>query len=234
KRPEDGVWAPWWNTTATHAPWQSANVPHVLSLPSVLPSQVGRQGSAQRMGCVGSLVVYHHACYSSRQHAVSLSAPPNPTPFPSFRSWPAGKRPEDGVWAPWWYTTTHASTGFAPPALYPKPFPMEHYSLLEDCRPFYSLLHSKALVPLTTAADSSTTAPTTISPYPSVSPLPSPPLPVPANKQLLVWVGEEGLVPQRDAKIHVLDSAVQGGDAVWEGLRVYDGRIFKLLEHLDR
>ncbi|CAI7750295.1 unnamed protein product [Closterium sp. NIES-54] len=154
--------------------------------------------------------------------------------YPEMLSWPAGKRPEDGVWAPWWYTTTHASTGFAPPALYPKPFPMEHYSLLEDCRPFYSLLHSKALVPLTTAADSSTTAPTTISPYPSVSPLPSPPLPVPANKQLLVWVGEEGLVPQRDAKIHVLDSAVQGGDAVWEGLRVYDGRIFKLLEHLDR
>ncbi len=30
------------------------------------------------------------------------------------------------------------------------------------------------------------------------------------------------------------DSAVQGGDAVWEGLRLYDGRIFKLTEHLDR
>jgi branched-chain amino acid aminotransferase len=27
---------------------------------------------------------------------------------------------------------------------------------------------------------------------------------------------------------------VQGGDAVWEGLRLYDGRIFKLGEHLDR
>ncbi|MEP6709303.1 MAG: aminotransferase class IV, partial [Verrucomicrobiota bacterium] len=30
------------------------------------------------------------------------------------------------------------------------------------------------------------------------------------------------------------DSAVQGGDAVWEGLRLYNGRIFKLHEHLDR
>jgi branched-chain amino acid aminotransferase len=30
------------------------------------------------------------------------------------------------------------------------------------------------------------------------------------------------------------DSAVQGGDAVWEGLRVYRGRIFRLSEHLDR
>ncbi|CAI5971828.1 unnamed protein product [Closterium sp. NIES-65] len=238
--------------------------------------------------------------------------------YPEMLSWPAGKRPEDGVWAPWWYTTTHASTGFAPPALYPKPkmptphcthsyhsvptsvcvpalcplptpssqpFPMAHYSLLEDCRPFYSLLLSKALVPLTTTANSSTTTPTTISPSISASPLPSPPLPVPANEKLLVWVGEEGLVTRRDAKvaaagvgggggagaeagrqvhrlsprrlslcrptrgcwcgwvgeeglvdvkIHVLDSAVQGGDAVWEGLRVYDGRIFKLQEHLDR
>ena len=27
---------------------------------------------------------------------------------------------------------------------------------------------------------------------------------------------------------------MQGGDAVWEGLRLYDGRIFKLHEHLDR
>jgi branched-chain amino acid aminotransferase len=30
------------------------------------------------------------------------------------------------------------------------------------------------------------------------------------------------------------DSAVQGGDAVWEGLRLYDGRIFALTEHLAR
>lgn len=32
----------------------------------------------------------------------------------------------------------------------------------------------------------------------------------------------------------MLDSVVQGGDSVWEGLRVYDGRLFKLDEHLDR
>ena len=36
------------------------------------------------------------------------------------------------------------------------------------------------------------------------------------------------------AGISPFDSAVQGGDAVWEGLRLYDGRIFKLIEHLDR
>ena len=32
----------------------------------------------------------------------------------------------------------------------------------------------------------------------------------------------------------MFDSSVQGGDAVWEGLRVYDGKIFHLDKHLDR
>ena len=42
------------------------------------------------------------------------------------------------------------------------------------------------------------------------------------------------LVHRDQAGISPFDSAVQGGDAVWEGLRVYDGRVFKLREHLDR
>ncbi|MHC4870093.1 MAG: aminotransferase class IV [Planctomycetota bacterium] len=42
------------------------------------------------------------------------------------------------------------------------------------------------------------------------------------------------LVHRDEAGISPFDSAVQGGDAVWEGLRVYDGRIFRLKEHLAR
>jgi branched-chain amino acid aminotransferase len=41
-------------------------------------------------------------------------------------------------------------------------------------------------------------------------------------------------VHRDEAGISPFDSAVQGGDAVWEGLRLYNGRIFKLHEHLDR
>ncbi|KAL6582316.1 hypothetical protein OROMI_006330 [Orobanche minor] len=37
-----------------------------------------------------------------------------------------------------------------------------------------------------------------------------------------------------NAKVSVLDSIVQGGDGVWEGFRVYNGKIFRLEEHLDR
>jgi branched-chain amino acid aminotransferase group I len=42
------------------------------------------------------------------------------------------------------------------------------------------------------------------------------------------------LVSRPDAKISVFDSVVQGGDAVWEGLRVYRGRVAALREHLQR
>jgi branched-chain amino acid aminotransferase len=42
------------------------------------------------------------------------------------------------------------------------------------------------------------------------------------------------LVHRDEAGISPFDSAVQGGDAVWEGLRLYSGRIFKLREHLRR
>ena len=53
------------------------------------------------------------------------------------------------------------------------------------------------------------------------------------NRDLIVNVG--GKLSHRDqAGVSPFDSAVQGGDAVWEGLRLYHGRIFRLAEHLDR
>lgn len=55
----------------------------------------------------------------------------------------------------------------------------------------------------------------------------------PQNNQLQVYVGGS-VVPRNEAKISVFDSAVQGGDAVWEGLRLYNGRIFCLSQHLQR
>ena len=58
-------------------------------------------------------------------------------------------------------------------------------------------------------------------------------LPDPRNENIFIYVGGE-LLPREDAKISVFDSAVQGGDAVWEGLRVYNGKIFLLDAHLDR
>jgi branched-chain amino acid aminotransferase len=53
------------------------------------------------------------------------------------------------------------------------------------------------------------------------------------NRNLMVNINGK-LVHRDQAGISPFDSAVQGGDAVWEGLRLYNGRIFKLVEHLDR
>jgi branched-chain amino acid aminotransferase len=53
------------------------------------------------------------------------------------------------------------------------------------------------------------------------------------NRNLIVNINGR-LVHRDEAGVSPFDSAVQGGDAVWEGLRLYNGRIFKLNEHLDR
>src|SRR5215475_1765566 len=53
------------------------------------------------------------------------------------------------------------------------------------------------------------------------------------NRNLIININGQ-LLPRDKAGISPFDSAVQGGDAVWEGLRLYNGRIFKLHEHLDR
>ncbi len=55
----------------------------------------------------------------------------------------------------------------------------------------------------------------------------------PRNADIVYWVN--GVLRHRDEPgISPFDSVVQGGDAVWEGLRLYSGRVFGLDEHLDR
>ncbi len=58
-------------------------------------------------------------------------------------------------------------------------------------------------------------------------------IPDPRNIDIQVWVGD-GLVSRDKACVSVFDSVVQGGDAVWEGLRVYQGHIGAFDAHLDR
>src|SRR5210317_355449 len=55
----------------------------------------------------------------------------------------------------------------------------------------------------------------------------------PANADLIVNINGK-LVHRDEAGVSPFDSSVQNGDAVWEGLRLYDGRIFRLEEHLAR
>lgn len=64
---------------------------------------------------------------------------------PAMLQWPAGPRPEDGIWAKHWYGAVHSSTGFAgaegplpvvPDALQP---------VLDAALPHYLMLHRRRL-----------------------------------------------------------------------------------------
>ena len=55
----------------------------------------------------------------------------------------------------------------------------------------------------------------------------------PKNENLIVNINGQ-FVRRQFASVSPFDSAVQNGDAVWEGLRLYNGRIFRLQQHLDR
>ncbi len=53
------------------------------------------------------------------------------------------------------------------------------------------------------------------------------------NDSILIYVNGD-LFPRSEAKVSVYDSGFMLGDGIWEGLRLYDGHIPFLDEHLDR
>jgi hypothetical protein len=56
-------------------------------------------------------------------------------------AWPAGARESDGVWAPYWYDSVHASTGFAPYRPPAGPMATRLEPLAERCLPYYEQLY---------------------------------------------------------------------------------------------
>lgn len=59
---------------------------------------------------------------------------------PAMLSWPAGPKPEDGAWAPYWYDNVHKSTGFGPPAPPSRAVPPAQQAVLEAALPLYDRL----------------------------------------------------------------------------------------------
>lgn len=59
--------------------------------------------------------------------------------------WDAGPRPEDGIWARYWYAGVHRSTGFSPYRPKTDPFPERLRPLLEECLPYYEILAESAI-----------------------------------------------------------------------------------------
>ena len=60
-------------------------------------------------------------------------------------SWKKGPRPEDGVWAKYWYSSIHNSTGFMRYKEKKEPFPEALLPLLKECLPYYQRLRNLAL-----------------------------------------------------------------------------------------
>ena len=59
---------------------------------------------------------------------------------PAMLSWPEGRHPDDGAWAPHWYASVHASTGFAPYEPKDEPVPVRLRGVLTECQRLYDHL----------------------------------------------------------------------------------------------
>ncbi|MFK8162811.1 MAG: hypothetical protein AB8H12_10150, partial [Lewinella sp.] len=59
--------------------------------------------------------------------------------------WPAGARPEDGSWAPYWYANVHQSTGFKPWEERTIELPPHLESIAASCQPLYKEMLDEAL-----------------------------------------------------------------------------------------
>ena len=65
---------------------------------------------------------------------------------PAMLSWPAGRQPEDGPWARYWYDNVERSTGFAAYQPRDTSVPESAKELLDRCRTFYEELVAHAIV----------------------------------------------------------------------------------------
>ncbi len=61
--------------------------------------------------------------------------------------WEPGPRPEDGVWAPYWYTNVHKSSGFQPYQPAVETLPEKYRPLLQEVQPYFDYLNQFAIKP---------------------------------------------------------------------------------------
>eukprot|EP00798_Chlamydomonas_sp_ICE-L_P021413 gene21413-28371_t len=158
-------------------------------------------------------------------------------PFqPAMLSWPAGPKPYDGVWAPWWYKGTNSSTGFSMTVREKRtPMPDHLKPLLGECRAIFQMLRIHAVRP------SSTDVPRAVPPAgegSSCSDVEKSGTHVYAqdrrNENIMIGM-RDGVADSFElACVSVLDSGYMLGDGVWEGLRLHKGVLVFLKEHLAR
>ena len=65
--------------------------------------------------------------------------------FSEMLQWEAGPRPEDGIWAPHWYTNVHQSTGYLPYQPKEIKLPEHILPLSQEAKPFYEFLTARSI-----------------------------------------------------------------------------------------
>lgn len=142
----------------------------------------------------------------------------------AMMTWKSGPHSCDGPWASWWYADVHQSSGWKrkTPEYGTSRYRTVNPDLMDALRasfPAYEYL--KSLTP-----KYKNRGPPSIKIYED-----------PRNEHVLVYIGAPGrgrIIPRDLAGVSPWDSSVQGGDACWEGLRVYRGKILSLEKHLRR
>jgi len=137
-------------------------------------------------------------------------------------SWESGPHECDGPWADWWYQNVHKTNGWNSNVA------KERYRTLNPS--FMSALRASIgaynfLKQLTNRYQHNR------------SHDPSQMYEDPRNADLLAYIGAPGfgrLIPREFSGVSPWDSSVQGGDATWEGIRLYRGKILSLNRHLTR
>ncbi|KAJ3334775.1 hypothetical protein HDU93_007259 [Gonapodya sp. JEL0774] len=159
-------------------------------------------------------------------------------------TWPAGPKPEDGVWAQWWYSDSWKRTGFVDRSAVDgngsqkkeervhKPLGLEYRKVLGMCQPIWDFLKSKAARPelneVNTVESTSQKREGTHS-YMQDN----------RNEDVLIGVregvfGTFEFVHRPVAKLPVFSSGFLLGDGVWEGFRVLRGVLLFAQAHLQR
>lgn len=146
----------------------------------------------------------------------------------SMLTWKSGEHECDGPWAKWWYHNVWKSDGW-----HRKSTSEEYYPETKKyCTMKPELMHAlKASFPAYEFLRRLTKS------YSERGPPASEIYEDPRNENILVWVGAPRrgrLLPRDLAGVSPWDSSVQGGDACWEGIRVYRGKILSLDKHLRR
>ncbi|GFH60717.1 hypothetical protein CTEN210_17193 [Chaetoceros tenuissimus] len=135
-------------------------------------------------------------------------------------SWPQGPKACDGPWAKWWYHGVHKSSGWS-----------------VDTKHTYQTLDPALMGALRVSIGPYNYLKSLTHKHRARGPPPSEIYEDPRNENILVYIGAPGrgrLVPREMASISPWDSSVQGGDACWEGIRVYRNKILSLERHLKR